>query len=277
MLEHFKVAAAQMCSNDNPEKNFDECEKLIADAHEEKARLVALPENFAFLGSTVDDSLNFCQPLNSILFNKYKSLAKKYTIWISYGGFQEQIPGDTKHCYNSHVLVNPAGEIAAIYRKIHLFSVNLPGQIQLDESEHTRAGATVTCAQTELGVAGLAICYDLRFAELFITLRQLGAEFILLPAAFTFETGCAHWEILLRARAIETQCYVIAAAQYGRHNPNRKSYGHALIVDPWGNVIAQASDTSQIITATLSHKILSHVRSAIPIAAHRILELLPKF
>jgi predicted amidohydrolase len=160
-------------------------------------------------------------------------------MWLSLGGFQEKGPDDS-HQYNTHVLIDDSGEIRSSYRKIHLFDVDVPGNMVYKESRFTTAGDTVVAVDSPFGRLGLTVCYDLRFPELYQCLRfKHQAQVLLVPSAFTKVTGEAHWEILLRARAIETQCYVIAAAQAGKHNEKRESYGDSIIIDPWGTVIAR--------------------------------------
>ncbi|CAI7904775.1 unnamed protein product [Closterium sp. NIES-53] len=176
-----------------------------------------------------------------------------FSIWLSLGGFQEAGGPDAgKRFFNTHVLVDDTGTIQAAYRKIHLFDVNVPGGPVLTESNSTLPGSSVVSAMSPVGRLGLTVCYDLRFPELYQRLRfDHHCDVLLIPAAFTQKTGEAHWEVLLRARAIECQCYVIAAAQAGRHNDLRDSYGHALVVDPWGRVAARCKDAVATGIATV--------------------------
>ncbi|NWY07796.1 NIT1 amidase, partial [Nothoprocta ornata] len=168
----------------------------------------------------------------------------------------------------------PAGRRAATYRKAHLCDVELEGRVSMRESSFTNAGAEIVPpVSTPAGKLGLAVCYDLRFPELAQTLRRAGADILTYPSAFTMPTGSAHWEVLLRARAIESQCYVVAAAQTGRHNEQRTSYGHSLVVDPWGTVVAQCRDGPGVCYAEIDLEYLQRVRREMPVQSHRRPEL----
>ncbi|MFO7178426.1 MAG: carbon-nitrogen hydrolase family protein, partial [Pseudomonadota bacterium] len=170
--------------------------------------------------------------------------------------------------HNTSVVVTPDGAVAAAYRKIHLFDVDVGGE-RYRESESTLPGNAVVSVRVEGFEVGLSICYDVRFPELYRELAQRGAEVLTVPAAFTLNTGKEHWHVLLRARAIESQCYVLAAAQTGVHPGGRATYGHSLVVDPWGTVIAEASDGVGIATATLEREFLTTIRRRLPALAHR--------
>jgi predicted amidohydrolase len=197
-------------------------------------------------------------------------LARQLGVSLLLGSFPEQAqPGERP--YNTSVLLGPQGQILAAYRKIHLFDVELPGAAPHRESACTRPGGEVVTAALPGGpfVAGLAVCYDLRFPELFRALVSRGANLILLPAAFTSRTGRDHWEVLLKARAIENFSYVVAPAQYGQHSPERRSHGRTMIVDPWGLVLAQAADGEGMIYARLDFKRLERLRREMPCLEHR--------
>ena len=181
---------------------------------------------------------------------------------------------DIQKVYNTHLVISDKGEIVSVYRKIHLFNLEIPGVVRLLESEFSIAGnRIISPVSTPIGKVGLSICYDLRFPELSISLAKSGADVLTYPSAFTVPTGLAHWEILLRARAIENQCYVIAAAQVGVHNEKRSSYGHAMIIDPWGAVIAQCGDGVGLAVALISQNFLKTARSKLPIWNDRKSEL----
>ncbi|KYO27158.1 nitrilase-like protein 1 [Alligator mississippiensis] len=176
--------------------------------------------------------------------------------------------------YNCHLLIGPDGSMAAAYRKIHLFDVELAGRVSLQESSYTHPGSDIAPpVSTSVGKVGLAICYDLRFPEISLALAREGAEILTFPSAFTETTGAAHWEVLLRARAIETQCYVVAAAQTGKHNEHRSSYGHTMVVDPWGRVIAQCQEGPGLCYAEIDLPYLHRLRQEMPLWAHRRPEL----
>jgi predicted amidohydrolase len=192
-------------------------------------------------------------------------------MWLSLGGFQEQGP-DAEHLHNTHVILDAHGDVQAAYRKAHLFDVDVPGGPVLMESRFTAPGGEVVACDSPAGRLGLSTCYDLRFPALYQRLAfELGAQVLLVPSAFTVATGRAHWEVLLRARAIETQCWVVAAAQAGRHSEARQSYGHALVVDPWGEVVGRLEDpqATGVALARIDLGALREVRRRMPVAAHR--------
>mmetsp|Transcript_30973 Transcript_30973/g.61074 ORF Transcript_30973/g.61074 Transcript_30973/m.61074 type:complete len:358 (-) Transcript_30973:47-1120(-) len=275
------VGVAQLHSTSDIEKNFEDVERICAKAARLQCRFICFPENFAFLGTSFKESLEMCEPLSGPLFSRYKNLAKKYGLWISYGGFQEKIEGVEEKLGNSHVIVNELGEIERVYRKIHLFDVDQPQRFR--ESAFTFPGEglqVVKGTACPAGNLGLSVCYDLRFAEMYQRLRLDGAEVLLVPSAFTLRTGMAHWHCLLRARAIETQSFVIAAAQAGVHNAKRESYGHSVVFDPWGDSLCEtstfASDSEpRLSVAELDFGLLDKVRSAMPILLHRRPDLYP--
>ncbi|XP_057626174.1 deaminated glutathione amidase isoform X4 [Chionomys nivalis] len=193
-------------------------------------------------------------------------------IWLSLGGFHErgQDWEQTQKIYNCHVLLNNKGLVVAQYRKTHLCDVEIPGQGPMRESNSTMPGRTLEPPiSTPAGKVGLAICYDMRFPELSLKLAQAGAEILTYPSAFGSVTGPAHWEVLLRARAIESQCYVIAAAQCGRHHETRASYGHSMVVDPWGTVVARCSEGPGLCLARIDLNFLRQMRQHLPVFQHR--------
>ncbi len=262
------IAVGQMTATHEVEKNFETCRALVAQAKERGAKLLSLPECFAFLGAKDTDLLSFMRPLDDELVDRYRALAKEHGLWLSLGGFQERGP-DEQHAYNTHLLVDDAGELVSVYRKLHLFDVDIPGGPRLLESKATARGDSLVVKGTPVGKVGMSICYDLRFAELYLALRKRGAEVLLVPAAFTSTTGKAHWETLLRARAIETQCYVAAAAQHGRHNERRESHGEAMIIDPWGAVLARCGEGTGVAVADVDLAYLEGVRRRLPVLEHR--------
>jgi predicted amidohydrolase len=261
------VGVAQMCSTSNKALNLSAISRLAATAALSKAKMLFLPECFASLGSSPAETLSLCEavppvgsppppllasssddadsPFPTTTF--LQRLAREHDLWISGGGFHESgaPPGSSGHprVYNTHLIIDNGGTLRAKYRKVHLFDVEIPEKgVSLKESATTAPGDEyVVVENTPVGTLGLATCYDVRFPEQASSLAfELGANVLLYPSAFTVPTGRAHWELLLRARAAETQCYVFAAAQVGRHNEKRASYGHALAVDPWGKVLADA-------------------------------------
>lgn len=222
------------------------------------------------MGNKSDQSIQNAEDLETgSTISKYKELAKKYKIWLSLGGFHEKSKKHDK-IYNSHLIIDDLGEIKAIYRKIHLFKVDIPGGVSLDESITTDPGEDIIVCPSPVGNLGLSTCYDIRFPELYSSLRKKGAEIILIPSAFTVPTGKAHWEVLTRARAIETQCYVIAAAQCGVHNERRSSYGHSCVIDPWGKVIVDMEEAiNESVECEVDLQLVYSAREKIPIINHR--------
>jgi len=198
-----------------------------------------------------------------------RELARKTGAWLVLGGMPEKIPGDPGHIYNACVVLDGEGTVRGIYRKIHLFDVAIPGGAEFRESATVAPGSEPVIVDTPVGPLGLSVCYDLRFPELYRALAAKGARLCVVPAAFTAHTGKDHWHVLLRARAIENQLYVIAAAQFGQHNPKRATYGHALVVDPWGNVLADASDRPCVVVAEVDAELQDKVRREMPCLQHR--------
>ena len=238
------VAVLQFCATPDRQANFDICAKLILSVVERKAQLICLPECFHFIGDGEKKSLDICEDIESCEYiKKYQEIAKEHQVCLSLGGFQEKGPeyGEGK-VYNTHIIIAPTGAISSKYRKIHLFDYPAGG---LNESDWTTAGSELVVDRCVADffdnsfVLGPTICYDLRFPGMYQCLKEMGANILLVPSAFTAETGEAHWEVLLRARAIETQSFVIAAAQVGAHHTRRTSYGHSLIISPWGEVLAR--------------------------------------
>jgi predicted amidohydrolase len=196
-----------------------------------------------------------------------RELAAELRIVLVGGSFLERAPG-TEKCYNTSLLVDADGTIRATYRKIHLFDVDVPGQVSVRESDTRAPGTHVVTATTALGTIGLSVCYDLRFPELYRDLTRAGTTVITVPSAFTFFTGSAHWEPLLRARAIENQVYVVAPNQTGKSPLGINDYGNSMIVDPWGTVLARAADGQQVITAEVDTEYLARVRREMPCQSH---------
>jgi predicted amidohydrolase len=268
-----RIAVGQMCASSDVEKNLEVVADLCARAKDRGCAMLFLPECFAFIGVKGTDALAVMEPLDGPLLGRYRELAAKHRLWLSLGGFPETGPDRGDRRFNAHVIVDASGEIRASYRKIHLFDVDM-GDVNgpvLMESATAAAGETLVTCDSPAGKLGLTVCYDLRFPEMFARLRyELGCEMMLVPSAFTKPTGQAHWETLLRARAIETQSYVVAAAQAGVHSEGRASHGHAMIVDPWGKVVAELDgEETGIAVADVDLGYLKDVRSRIPVETHR--------
>jgi len=249
--------------------NWQSAEALVRRAASYGARLVATPENTNYLGPH-EEKVRLAEPLDGPTCGRFSALARELGIHLLLGSFNE-ISDDPRRCYNTSVLFGPDGERLALYRKIHLFDVDVSNKVRFVESDTVKAGEEAVVAETDLGRLGLSICYDLRFPELYARLARDGARLILIPSAFTLTTGKDHWYSLVRARAIETQCYVLAPAQFGPHGDGglRESYGHALIVDPWGQVVAAASDGPGVALAEIDLERVERVRESMPVADHR--------
>ncbi len=258
-----------MTSTHEVERNLEQAAALVAEAAARGAELVALPENFAFLRRE-GEAIACAQGLDGPIVTHLSSLARTHRIWLVGGSFPEAIPGDTR-VHNTCVVVDPAGDLAGVYRKIHLFDVDLraSGGTRHQESAAIAAGKDLVVVETPFGGLGLSICYDLRFPELYRALAADGARILAVPSAFTRETGRDHWEVLLRSRAIENQAFVVAPAQWGRHSELRASHGRSLIVDPWGTILAQAPDRPCAIVADCSPAEQDAVRERLPALRHR--------
>ncbi|XP_015112951.1 deaminated glutathione amidase isoform X2 [Diachasma alloeum] len=271
------VAVCQMTSTADKQKNFEVVRNLVVQAKERKAQIAFFPEACDYLADNKKDIVAFSEPLTGPTVSKYKSLAAEHDIWLSLGGLHERQSEGSEKISNTHVLINNEGSIVAAYRKIHLFDMdNKDTGVRLMESDYVvPGGEIIPPVSTPCGRIGLSICYDMRFPELSLTLRKSGAEILTFPSAFTYQTGAAHWEVLLRARAIETQCYVVAAAQTGSHNKKRTSWGHAMIVDPWGAVVAQCPEKTGIAVAEIDLNLIETVRRNMPCENHRRTDLYP--
>lgn len=267
-----RVAALQISSQDDVSANLGVCRELIQRATERGAKVSLLPENFAFFGKE-EDKCRLAERLGDLdapIQRMLSDTARSSGTTIIAGGMPEQSP-DPERPYNTCAVFAPDGNIAASYRKIHLFDVDLADGSTLRESSATLPGDADGPVVVDISGfrVGLSICYDIRFPELYRKLSALGAEILVVPAAFTLHTGRDHWHVLLRARAIESQAFVVAAAQWGKHPKGRTTYGHSLIVDPWGTVVADASDRVGFVIADLDRELLEKVRTALPSLSHR--------
>ena len=268
------VAAVQMCSTGDLAANLVRSRELVREAVHGGARLVVLPECFSFLGRGEGDKRRIAEALdgNGPVMTALRELATAHGVWLVGGGTPEIVAGDAARTYNTAVVVDPRGELVARYRKIHLFDVDIPGGATLRESDATAAGRELVTVTIDGAPIGLSICYDVRFAELYRALAlDRGAEVLLVPSAFTAHTGAAHWHLLLRARAVENQCWVVAAAQWGKHNDKRESYGHALVVDPWGTVVGERASGDGVVIAELDGDTVARRRAQMPCARHAVL------
>lgn len=270
--DELRVAAAQLNSQGDVARNLEAVRQLVGRAKQAGAEVVLLPENFAFFGPEAEKRKVAETLSEGHIARALGDLAREHALCVIGGGFPERT-ADAARPHNTLLAVGPDGNTLAVYRKIHLFDVELGSGGSYSESAATTAGSSVVVAEVAGFKLGLSICYDLRFPELYRALSEQGAEVLLVPSAFTLHTGKDHWHVLLRARAIESQAFVVAAAQYGAHPGGRQTYGHSLVVDPWGTVIAEASDGVGLVTATLERQRLQAVRSSLPSLSHRKLGL----
>ncbi len=262
------VSAIQMVSGASLENNLQIAADLISQAAAQGAQLVALPEYFCMLGKKETDKLDIAEtPGSGPIQDFLADCAHKHKIWLSSGSIPIISPAQGK-VFNTQLIFNPEGQQIARYDKIHLFSF-ARGTESYDESRGILAGETVQRVDTPIINLGLSICYDLRFPELYRALGEV--DLILVPSAFTYTTGQAHWELLLRARAIENQCYVLAPAQGGLHENGRRTWGHSMLIDPWGEILSVLPEHAGVVTGTIDPVRLSEVRQALPALKHRTL------
>jgi deaminated glutathione amidase len=264
------VAAIQMSSQDDVAGNLARACALVEDAAARGAEIAVLPENFAFMGEE-DEKRRIAEPADGTgpILSAVRELARRAKVHVVAGGMPEK-SGDAARPFNTSFLVAPDGSITGRYRKVHLFDVEIPHGPTLVESNATTAGdldvRVVDACGTKLG---MTVCYDLRFPELYRKLGALGARIVTVPSAFTLTTGKDHWHTLLRARAIENQVFVVAAAQHGKHPRGRMTYGKSLVVDPWGDVLAQAGEGEGYALARLDFAYQDQVRAGLPCLTHR--------
>ncbi len=273
-MKSYLAAAVQMTSVSDVDKNLAQAEDLIQLAVNRGTELVCLPENFSFLGDESEKtrlSTEIAEKSEKFLI----TIAQRYQILLLGGGFPVPVTdsnnGNQGKMYNTALLIGREGEELARYRKMHLFDVNLPDGNTYQESATVLAGSESppVYVSEKYGNLGLSVCYDVRFPELYRHLSQNGANILFVPAAFTAFTGKDHWQVLLQARAIENTCYVIAPAQVGMHTPRRQSHGHAMIVDPWGIVLADAGDHIGVAIAEIQPSRLDQIRRQMPSLQHR--------
>jgi deaminated glutathione amidase len=261
-----RVSVCQLNARDDRAANLAVARDLLGRAAAAGAELAVLPEYVDYLGP--GQSAPKAEPVDGDFAAFFAEAARELGIWVHAGSFHEVGPDD-EHTYNTSLVFNPAGERVAAYRKIHLYDVEIAGRVSYQESRTVAAGEDIVVADVNGVPTGLSICYDLRFPELYRRLADQGATVLVVPAAFMMHTGRDHWEVLLRARAIENQCYVVAAGQIGDHEPGRTCFGRSMIIDPWGTVMAQAPDAVGIVTAELDFGRLSQIRTELPSLANR--------
>nr|WP_316641600.1 carbon-nitrogen hydrolase family protein [uncultured Roseateles sp.] len=271
-----KLAAVQMVSTPDVARNLVSAKRLIAEAAAQGAQLVSLPEYFCLMGRADTDKLEIAEEpgdLNAPIQQMLSQAAREHGLWLIAGTLPLRTP-DVARVRNACLVFAPDGAQAARYDKIHLFRFN-NGREDYDEGRVLERGDTPTAVQAGPLRVGLSVCYDLRFPELYRALSfapgAAPCDLISVPAAFTYTTGQAHWELLLRARAVENQCYVIAAAQGGKHENGRRTWGHSMIVDPWGEVLAVLPEGEGVVVAEVDAARLAAVRTQLPALTHRVL------
>ncbi len=254
----FKIALAQINSNENIENNLQKIEKMIKEAAVGGAELIAFPENAEYIGT---DYPGNAQQVPGPVTDSFSAWAKQYQIYIHCGSITQKREGGTP--YNTSFLWNKEGKIIGKYSKLHMFDIDMDEGPSYKESDETSAGSEIVVSKTKLGNFGFAICYDMRFPEIFKLMALNGAQVIFVPADFTMNTGKDHWMALLRARAIENTCYIAAPGQIGQ-KPEFMAYGKSIVIDPWGNVIAMASDEEQLVYAQIDTTLIDKVRRQVP-------------
>ena len=263
-----KIAALQMVSTTSVERNLDAARTLVERAAGEGAALVVLPEYFCLMGRSDRDKLAVAEtPGDGPIQRMLAEAARQHRVWLV-GGTLPLASGEEGRVMNANLVFSPDGEQVARYDKIHLFRYD-NGREQYDEGRTLRAGSEPVAFDAAGMRVGLSICYDLRFPELYRALMKPPCDLLCVPSAFTCPTGSAHWEVLLKARAIENQCYVVAAAQGGRHENGRRTFGHSLIVDPWGEVVAMLPEGEGVVAGEVRRERIAEVRAQLPALEHR--------
>ncbi len=273
--EQVKVAALQMVSGPDAEANFARASALLHEAQSQGVELAVLPENFLTYGQKNKPSIT----AQKAFITRMSRLTQSLGMWVVAGSYpispevlDEPIPegeGEGKH-FAACLTFNDQGDVVDHYLKVHLFDAMVGDAVKTyRESDEYYHGSAVSCVPSPYHALGVAVCYDLRFPELFTRLAQQGARIICIPSAFTETTGRAHWELLLRARAVETQCYIVAANQGGIHDKGRSTWGHSMIVSPWGEILAQTTTGEALVCATLDMRALSDIRTNMPVQSHR--------
>lgn len=266
------VGLVQMTSVNSKELNLAKNRDTVRWAAEQGCRLVCFPECFSFIGARPGEAQEAAEALSGPTVAEYKALAKEHGVWLSLGGFQEKAPEGAAddRIFNTHLIISSSGELAAAYRKIHLFDVPMTGLV---ESKQALPGKELVACESPAGRLGVTVCYDVRFPELYQKLTFLhGARVLLVPSAFAMKTGEAHWETLLRCRAIENQCYVLAAAQVGQHNEDgnkRQSWGHSLAIDPWGKTLVNMGTTVGLSVVEIDMDLVQSTKDNMPMHMHR--------
>ena len=267
MTGTFRAACVQMRTGLDVAANIAAAEKLIREAKLAGAAFVATPE-MTSLFEAESDALFAKVRIedDDAALKAFRRLAEELSLWLLIGSLPIKV--GERQCANRQFLINAKGQVVAWYDKVHMFDVDLPGGETYRESRNYRRGERAVVADMPWGKLGLSVCYDLRFPQLYRTLAKAGASYLVIPAAFTHTTGQAHWHILQRARAIETGCFVIAPAQGGKHENGRRTFGHSLIVDPWGQVLAEGGEDPGIAVADIDPAKVTEARTRVPALTH---------
>jgi predicted amidohydrolase len=272
MSSSFKAACVQTSSQLDMDANLEAASALVRDAADNGAQMVLMPENVSLMGTNREQALAMAVPeARHKALPIFTELAREKGVWLMVGSLSvrlDEAGGGEDMLANRSLLISDQGEIMVRYDKIHMFDVNIEGGESHRESETYRPGAHAVVAATPWGELGMTICYDLRFPYLYRSLAQAGAHFLSVPSAFTRVSGRAHWHVLLRARAVETGCYIFAPAQCGDHANDRQTYGHSLIIDPWGKILAEAGESPCVIAADIDPSRVAAVRAMIPSLEH---------
>ena len=263
------VGLVQLCCGRDQEKNLNRAFEIAADLVQRGAEWIVFPENTPFLGKD-REKLAVAEQLDGTIVDRFSTFAADHDVALTLGSFAE-IATDT-HTFNTSVSFDRNGTVAAVYRKIHLFDATIDEGKSYRESDSINPGSDLVCVDIGPFTVGMSVCYDLRFPEMYRELVARGATVLIVPSAFTLETGRDHWHALLRARAIENQCYVVAPNQWGTHFENRASFGQSAVYDPWGRLIACASDGEGGILASLDPGLVSATRQRIPCLEHRVIK-----
>jgi deaminated glutathione amidase len=266
MIRKFLIAIVQLDTQQDKAENLARVGDAIDEAAARGARLVALPETMSYIGDRAGE-VAAREPIPGPTTQMLAAKARQHGIYVHGGSIPELIAGDGR-AFNTTAMLDPSGALVARYRKLHTFDVTLPDGSQIRESDNIRPGGEIVTVDTELGILGLTICYDIRFAELFRLLALAGARIIFAPANFTLPTGKDHWEPILRTRAIENGCYIVAPAQTGK-KLQFTAFGNAMVVDPWGTVIARAGDEPGVTIAAIDLDFQDRIRAKIPSLANR--------
>ncbi|MBI2377454.1 MAG: carbon-nitrogen hydrolase family protein [Deltaproteobacteria bacterium] len=265
-MQTFNAAVVQLTTTRDVEASLASAEDLVARAARAGAQLVALPENVSYMGTEAEKQ-TLAETPEGPTFKRLGALAARHHLWLV-GGTVPERGAEGPRAYNTLTVFSPNGTLAATYRKIHLFDIALGEGATHKESASVIPGDAPVLVKTPLGTLGLSVCYDVRFAELYRSLRRAGAEILTVPAAFTVPTGRDHWEVLLRARAIENQCYVLAPAQFGANTDTRRTFGRAQIIDPWGTALAVCPDRPSFAIAELDLGHVHELRAKMPCLEH---------